>query len=472
MQRLIMLSKSPRCIQSAQGKWPYIILSLSNSNAITKPRTPISGTAVRQLRISNYAILFIYRDRSAMKVLYFHQYYSTPCGFGGTRAYEMSRALKSAGHDVHVVCGSSAKHNTGLTGEFFKGRRSGIVDGVKITQIDLNYSNYDNYFQRSKKFSQYALSGIKLALTEEYDLLFATSTPLTAGVPGIAARWLRRKQFVFEIRDLWPELPREMGAIRNPIALAALSALEWVCYRSANGCIGLSPGIVQGIKKRSHKKKPIKMIPNVCDLDLFSNKHTSVNRIQGIESDDFVAIFTGAHGKANGLDAVLDAAVVLKSQKQHHIKLVFIGDGIEKPNLISKKERQGLHNCVFLEPIEKNKLPSYMARANVALLILSNVPAFYYGTSPNKFFDYLAMGLPVVNNYPGWLADMITEHNIGIATDPESPKELAEALIKLSQLQADLARMGSNAREIGKSKFNKQHLASEFVQFLDTIHQS
>jgi len=406
-----------------------------------------------------------------MKVLYLHQYYSTPSGFGGTRAYEMSRALISAGHEVHIVCGNSTKQNTGLTGEFVKGRRTGVIDGVKITQLDLMYSNYDSFRQRSQKFIRYALIGLKLALTERYDMLFATSTPLTTAIPGIAARWLRRKQFVFEIRDLWPELPREMGVIKNPIILAALSTLEWVSYRSANGCIGLSPGIVQGIKRRSHKKLPITMIPNVCNLELFSNKHVSENCIEGIKSDDFVAIFTGAHGMANGLDAVLEAAILLKSQQQHHIKLVFIGDGKEKPKLISKKENKGLDNCLFLEPVEKNILPRYMARANVALMILSNVPAFYYGTSPNKFFDYLAMGLPIVNNYPGWLAEMISEYNLGMAIRPESPTELAEALIKLSQLQADLSRMSANARELGKTKFDRQQLSSKFVQFLDTIHQ-
>lgn len=384
----------------------------------------------------------------------------------------MSRALVSAGHEVHIFCGSSPKHNTGLTGEFVKGRRTGVVDGVTITQLDLSYSNYDNNFQRCRKFIQYALSGIKFALTEECDLIFATSTPLTAGIPGIAAKLIRRKPFVFEIRDLWPELPREMGVIKNPILLAAMSALEWISYRSANGCIGLSPGIVQGIKKRSRDDLPVTMIPNGCDLELFSSKQVSENGIPGVNANDFVAIFTGAHGKANGLDAVLDAALLLKSQNQDHIKLVFIGDGIEKPKLISRKNDSELDNCLFLDPVEKHKLPRYMARANVALMILSNVPAFYYGTSPNKFFDYLAMGLPIVNNYPGWLADMITEHKFGITTEPESPKELAEALKKLSHLQADLAGMSANARELGKAKFDKQQLGGDFVRFLDTIHRS
>ena len=113
------------------------------------------------------------------------------------------------------------------------------------------------------------LLGPHIALTKSYDIVFATTTPLTAGIPGIFARWLRRKQFVFEVRDLWPELPREMGEIRNPIILGALSALEWISYRSAHRCVALSPGIKQGIARRGVPTDRIKMVPNGCDLDLF-----------------------------------------------------------------------------------------------------------------------------------------------------------------------------------------------------------
>ncbi|GAA75674.1 hypothetical protein P20480_2143 [Pseudoalteromonas sp. BSi20480] len=147
-----------------------------------------------------------------------------------------------------MVCGSYGGGETGLTLDFIKGRREGVVDGIHIIEFDLAYSNADGLIKRAGTFLKFALKSIGIALTHKYDVVFATTTPLTAGIPGILARWLRGKPFVFEVRDLWPELPKEMGVITNPLVLAAMSALEWCSYRSAHRCIGLSPGIVEGIK--------------------------------------------------------------------------------------------------------------------------------------------------------------------------------------------------------------------------------
>ena len=168
-----------------------------------------------------------------------------------------------------MVCGSYSGGETDLDKPFKAGVRRGTVDGIDIVELDMAYSNSDGYFKRGVTFVKFALRSIGIALTERYDVLFATSTPLTVGIPGIAARWLRGKPFVFEIRDLWPELPRAMGVIRNPLMLAALSALEWVSYRSAHRLVGLSPGIVEGIARRGVARDRIASVPNGCDLRIF-----------------------------------------------------------------------------------------------------------------------------------------------------------------------------------------------------------
>src|SRR5690625_4178077 len=146
-----------------------------------------------------------------MRILYFHQHFSTPKGASGIRSYMMARRLVEAGHHVTMVCGSPERADTGLSGAFQRGLRTGIVDGIEVIELDLQYSNADSFSKRTVTFLRFALRSIGLALTQQYDLVFATSTPLTAGIPGIFARWLRGKPFVFEVRDLWPELPREMG---------------------------------------------------------------------------------------------------------------------------------------------------------------------------------------------------------------------------------------------------------------------
>ncbi|MEK9571311.1 MAG: glycosyltransferase family 4 protein, partial [Paracoccaceae bacterium] len=205
----------------------------------------------------------------AVNFLYFHQHFGTPRGAGGTRSYEMAQRLVKAGHVVTMVCGRNDRGSSELEGPFRRGRREGIIDGIHIIELDLPYSNHDNFLQRTWTFIRYAVCSLAVSLTHKYDLVFATSTPLTAGIPGIAARWLRRKPFVFEVRDLWPELPREMGVITNPLVIGAMSALEWVSYHSAHRLIGLSPGIVDGIVRRGIARDRIGLVPNGCDIDFF-----------------------------------------------------------------------------------------------------------------------------------------------------------------------------------------------------------
>ncbi|GAX62934.1 glycosyl transferase group 1 [Candidatus Scalindua japonica] len=210
------------------------------------------------------------------------------------------------------------------------------------------------------------------------------------------------------------------------------------------------------------------MVPNGCDLELFS-KNNIAKRPHGINESDLMAVFTGAHGIANGLNAVLDAAEVLKRQGYNNIKLAFIGDGKLKPQLMECAKQKGLDNCLFLDPVPKTELVGYLKVADVGLMVLANVPAFYYGTSPNKFFDYLSVGLPVINNYPGWLADMINEHKCGVAVSPDDPNAFAEALIYLYKNPEKRKEMGDNAIKLALSDFDRTYLADQFVRFLEKI---
>ena len=406
-----------------------------------------------------------------MRVLYFHQHFSTPSGSTGTRSYEMARRLISRGHHVTMVCGSGKMASSGLQGEPTKGIRRGTVDDIDVIEFCLPYSNYDSLLKRSLTFLRFAWRSIRLALCLEYDLVFATSTPLTAGIPGIFASLLRHKLFIFEVRDLWPELPREMGVVTNPAVLAAMSVLEWSSYHAAKGCIGLSPGIVRGIVRRRGSAENVTMVPNGCDLDLFLPQDGEVRRPAEVAPEDFVAVFTGAHGMANGLDAVLDAAGELIKKGRSDIKIVFIGDGKLKPNLIQRALREGLDNCLFMDPVPKLKLAEYLRGADAGLMILGNVPAFYYGTSPNKFFDYIAIGLPVINNYPGWLAEMISDNNCGIVVPPENPQSFASALEKLSDERELRKQMAQNARALAVREFNRIDLCDKFVDFLEGVSQ-
>ncbi|QNH51164.1 glycosyltransferase family 4 protein [Acinetobacter venetianus] len=400
-----------------------------------------------------------------MKILYFHQHFSTPKGSAGIRSYAMAQSLIRNGHQVTMVCGSFGAGQTGLTQPFNKGMRRGMVDGIDIIEFELPYSNALSFLKRILIFLSFAFKSIKVALIEQYDVVFATTTPLTAGIPGIFAKWFRRKPFVFEVRDLWPELPKAMGVIKNPIVLWMMSVLEWTSYHSADRLVGLSPGIVDGIIKRGIAPEKVASIPNGCDLDIFASEHQAW-RPEGVQPTDLMAIFTGTHGLANGLNAVLDAAVELKKRQRTDIKLVLVGDGMQKKALLERAAELQLDNVIFHDPVNKAKLAGLMASADIGLQILANVPAFYYGTSPNKFFDYISAGLPVLNNYPGWLAELITKEQCGFAVPPENPQAFADALEQAANQREKLIEMGRNGQQVAREQFNRSILSQKFSDWV------
>ena len=405
-----------------------------------------------------------------LKILYFHQHFSTPAGKTGTRSYEMAKAARRKGHEVLVVCGSFDASYTGLEGEFEKGFRRGLVDGIEVMEFHMPYSNDQSLFDRTLIFLKFSFFATMVALKERYDLIFCTSTPLTIALPGIFSKWIRRKPFVFEVRDLWPELPKAMKVITNPLVLGLMSALEFFAYRSADACIALAPGIAEGIQKKGGPKGDIHLIPNGCDLKLFNSSIGDRWRPKELEGKGFIAIFTGAHGVANGLDAVLDTGVELKRRNRMDITLAFIGQGKLKPALIERAKREGLQNCIFLDPVPKEKLARLMNEVDLGLMILANVPAFYRGTSPNKFFDYIASGLPVLNNYSGWLADLISENDCGFVVEPDNAIMFADVLERIADHRTILKAKGENARALAKRNFDRNLLSDEWIAVLENVN--
>ena len=410
-----------------------------------------------------------------IKILYIHQYFSLAIGSGSIRSYKNAIALRDNGYEVTVICGSDGRNNCGLSNQFKNQKRSGYVEGIKIIQFDFKYSNYMGFIKRSIVFLKFSVFALLESFLGNYEIIYATSTPLTVAIPGICSKWLLRKKFVFEIRDLWPELPYAMGIIKNKIIYKSLLFLEWISYHSADICIGLAPGICEGIRDRDVPLSKIKSIPNSCDLEIFyplSKKEKKRPELINdfFKSNDFVVAFTGAHGLANGLDSVLDAAMEIKKLKKNYIKFLFIGDGKCKPKLLQRKEEEDLNNCFFMEPITKLELASLLRESvHVGMMVLQDIKSFYRGTSPNKFFDYISTGLPVVNNYPGWLADLICEYNMGKVVRPNDPIGFAEALIQLYEKPLELLEMSQNSRELAENSFSRDQQAERLIQIFDQI---
>ena len=403
-----------------------------------------------------------------MHILYFHQHFSTPSGATGIRSYEMAKKLLMRGHKVTMVCGSYNSAKTGLTSAFKNGMRQGQVDGIHVVEFELAYSNKDSFVKRFTTFIKFALRSMSYALTSDYDMVFATSTPLTAALPGMVGRWLRRKPFVFEVRDLWPELPREMGVITNPISLALMGFLEWSAYKSAHGLIGLSPGIRDGILRLGVPPEQVTVIPNGCDIPLFAEK--SAWEPEMVQPEDFMAVYTGTHGIANGLQVLVDAAKVLQDRHCSVIKFVLVGEGKLKEQLKAQAAAYNLRNIIFIDAVDKARISQLLCRADIGLQILADIPAFYFGTSPNKFFDYIASGLPVMINYPGWLAGKIEQYECGTVVDANNPTAIADCLINLERNRALLINMQHRALKLAKTEFDRDQLSNQFVDWLEQWH--
>ena len=320
-----------------------------------------------------------------MKVLYFHQHFTTTSGASGTRSYEFAKRLISRGHKVTLICGSLDIGKTGLQGKFKGGVRRGDVDGIDIIELSLPYGNEMGYLMRFLVFLRFMIAGVWLALREPCDLIFCTSTPLSAGIPGLVCRIIRGKPFVFEVRDLWPEIPEAMQIIRNPLILQLMGMLARSIYKRADRVIALAPGIKEEIEKKNIASDKIIMIPNGSDLKLF-------DKVRKNDENRFQIVFCGAHGLANGLDKVLDAALQLKLRRDDMARFVFVGEGGEKKRLISRAAEMGLNNCEFLDSMPKTELAYFLAKCDAAIMCLENISIFHEGSSPNKFFrEYVCL---------------------------------------------------------------------------------
>jgi glycosyltransferase involved in cell wall biosynthesis len=401
-----------------------------------------------------------------MDVAYIHQHFATRKAASGTRSYEMARCLIDAGHRVSMVCGVNDATRAALKSDERVNRMH--IDGIDVHCIAEPYSNKMSFWRRIQAFRGFMKAAERIVAGLDADLVFATSTPLTVGVPGMKAARRLRVPFVFEVRDLWPELPIAMGIVRNPLLKWYLRKMERDIYRAAARIIALAPGIQDGICKTGYPRERTVMIPNACDLELFRPDPAPLVDPRFGDPSEFRFVFAGAHGLANGLDSVLDAAAELKRRGERGIRFVFIGDGRERDALVERSRREGLDDCcTWLKFMPKDELAQLLPRFDAGLMILRNIPSFYYGTSPNKFFDYIACGIPVLNNYPGWVADMIGESCCGKVVPPDDPRAFADACVWFRDHRGEAEAMGPRGRTLAEQRFDRAALGRQFVATLE-----
>lgn len=402
-----------------------------------------------------------------MRIAYVHQHFSVLGGSTGNRSYWFAKKLVERGHSVTVICGSSNGCDSGLSQPYRFALRTGFVEGLRVIQFQVRYSNGFGGWQRTLAFIAFALFATSVVLARKFDVVVASSTPLTVAVPALAAKKFRGSKMVFEVRDLWPDLLIEMGGLSDPLQIRSLYSLETFAYKRSDYVVALAPGILERVRKVRGMVEGSSLIPNGSDLELFevTRKRRAVRIKSGF--DGIKCVYAGAFGKANGLDFILEVASQIDLSGDGRVCISLVGTGSEKDRLEETATRLGLRSLNFVEPISKSRLPEFFGEFDLGLQILAPYEGFKWGTSPNKFFDYIAAGMPVMTNYSGWVSELVTSSGAGLLVS--NPKKFAERLLFLSENPSELAAMGENAFKLAERQFARDTLADEFAVRIEGV---
>ena len=397
-----------------------------------------------------------------MRIVYLHQYFVTPDMPGGTRSYEMARRLVQAGHEVELI---TADRSTGGG----TGWRQTVEDGIRVHWVPVHYSTHMSYPQRMRSFCSFAwLAGVRAAQLRA-DVVFATSTPLTIALPGVYAARRLNVPMVFEVRDLWPEVPIAVGAIKGRAAIYAAERLERYAYDNARHVVALSPGMRDGVLSKGVPAKRVSLIPNSCDMQRFDVGPAAGsavrNRLPWLGKRPLV-LYAGSVSLVNRVDYLAETAAAIRAINPE-IRFLVIGSGNREQQLRRRAQEVGVlnHNFFMMGQGSKSEIPAYFAAADIAATTMLPLPETWKN-SANKFFDTLASGTPAAINYQGWQADLIRETGVGLVLDTHSVSRAAVQLATVLNDRAWLERAGEAARRVAAERFDRDLLAQQLERVL------
>ena len=403
-----------------------------------------------------------------MHIAYMHQHFCTNEGSGGTRSYDVSRHMVTMGHKVTMICGIS--DISGLKRlPWWKLWRRETMDGFDVIQCAAYYSSHQGFIARFWNFCWFAVlaSIVAVLVTRKVDMVFATHTPLTVGIPGWIAARCKRVPFVFEVRDLWPESDIISGNLdADSLVAKMLGWLENFLYLRADKLLFVSPGFEKRVIERGYDPTKMKTILLGADGDIFRElkPNEEFRKTHGLEGK-VVAVYTGVHGKANGLDYILDAAKLIPDRDD--VAFLLVGDGMEKPRLVARVENENISNVHFMDFVPKTELPGILAVCDIGLMILANVGE--RPVTPNKIFDYMFTGLPSVVNFPGPTIDMVRDDRTGVYADPTKPEELIEKVLYWVDNPDEASEFGQRARQLAFEKYDRGIIAKQLMEVFEQV---
>lgn len=401
-----------------------------------------------------------------MKIIYLHQYFNTPEMSGGTRSYEMAKRMVAAGHEVHMVTSHREEHKEQ------KGWFTTDEAGIKVHWYPVPYSNQMGYVQRISAFFAFAFAAKKKAASLQGNVIFATSTPLTIALPAVLTARKLKVPMVFEVRDLWPEMPIAMGVLKNPSLQFLAKKLESWAYQNSSAIVALSPGMKAGVLKTGYPEKQIAVIPNSSDNVEFTYNNEAAKKFRADRAwlgDKPLLIYAGTFGKVNGVDYIVKVAKELKKINSN-IRILLVGDGREKLNVITQAKEAGLfEENVFFEPVMvKKDIPTLFSVATMTSNLVTDMPEAR-ANSANKFFDSLAASKPILLNHGGWMHDIVKSHDCGLAVWQQPIELVAEQLHEKMNNEEWLEQAAVAAKKLAVQNFDRDLLAEQLMSVISAV---
>ena len=398
-----------------------------------------------------------------MHILLIHQAFAALDQPGGTRHHELARHLAARGHRVTVVA-SPVSYLTGSltpTPLLLEERA-----GVRVIRAYTYRALHKSFVHRVFAFVSFMASSFFIGLgIKNVDLVWGTSPPIFQGVTAWMLARLKRVPFLFEVRDLWPQFAIAVGVLRSRTLIRLSFWLEHFLYRRADRVMVNSPGFISHVTERG--AKCVELVPNGADPEMFDPSDTGASfRIRHLLADKFVVLYAGAHGMSNDLGVVLESARYLADRRA--VRIVLLGDGKEKNALQKQAESLDLTNLLFLPPVPKNEMAAALAGADACLAILKPLVE-YKTTYPNKVFDYMAAGRPVVLAIDGVIREVVEAAGCGIFVQPGDPSALAEAIITLVANPERSRKMGMAGRKYLEEHFSRERIAEKLVGLLEDM---
>ncbi|MBN7809682.1 glycosyltransferase family 4 protein [Algoriphagus sp. H41] len=389
-----------------------------------------------------------------MRIVYVHQYFRTPEQGGAVRSYHLGRGLVQAGIQVDLI-----------TAHDGRGYDQRWVDGIRVHYLPVPYEQDFGFVRRILAFWSFVAKAKKLLpKLRRPDLLYITSTPLTTGWIGLWAKKELALPYVFEVRDLWPEAPIQVGAIRNPMLKKWLYALERKIYDQALSLVALSPGIAAHLQKTSPDQS-VALIPNFSDLETFFPKERNQKLADRLGlSAGLTIAYTGALGKVNAVEELLDLAEMAKKQGKNWNFLI-MGAGSHAEKLKKSVEERQLRNLHFIPFGPKEQVNDVLGLADLAWISFAHLPVLKTN-SPNKFFDALAAGKAILVNHKGWVYELVKTHELGISCLPGKMERAFSNLEQLEQNPSKFRQMAQNSRKLAETYFSKELAVSRLLEVI------